>query len=203
MSKKLKICFTSDTHGYLYPTDYVAPSEKDMGLIKLASAFPRDDETLILDGGDSIQGSPMANFYHRLSSEEQAKLMPDTSRGVNPFAVALNCAGCSYVTLGNHDFNMGIQGLRSFLESLDAECLCCNIRDKAHALPIKPWAIHVMKNGLRIGLVGACTDFVRYWEAPETVAQLEILEPVEACRQALAQIKPQVDVTILLYHGGL
>ena len=203
MSKRLNICFTSDVHGYLFPTDYVSPDGRDMGLMKLSAAFPRDEDTLLLDCGDSIQGSPLANFYHRQSAEEKRSLMPDSSRGTDPFAVAMNCAGYQYVTLGNHDFNMGIEGLRSFLNDLDARCLCCNIRDRAHELPILPWAIHVMPSGLRVGIVGACTDFVRYWEDPATVALLEIEEPVAACRKALEELRGRADVTVLLYHGGL
>ena len=71
MEKTLSIRFTSDTHGYLYPTSYADTADRPMGLMKLASEFPKDGNTLIIDGGDTIQGSPMTNLYYRLSSEEQ------------------------------------------------------------------------------------------------------------------------------------
>ena len=61
MSKTLSIRFTSDTHGYLYPTSYADSADRPIGLMKLAAAFPHDDNTLIIDGGDTIQGSPMTN----------------------------------------------------------------------------------------------------------------------------------------------
>ena len=163
MDKQLRICFTSDTHGYLYPTNYTDCSEKDIGLMKLAAAFQPDGNTLILDGGDTLQGSPMTNYYYRLTPEQRRQTMPDVSLGIQPFAAVLNACGYQYVTLGNHDFNYGIDGLRVFLADLHAKCLCCNIRDRDHELPIRPWAVHTLENGLRVGIVGACTDFVRFW----------------------------------------
>lgn len=202
MERTFSIRFTSDTHGYLYPTSYADGLDRDMGLMKLAAAFPHDGNTLILDGGDTIQGSPMTNLYYRLSPEEQAQCVTDSAHGVNPFAAMMNLAGCQFVTLGNHDFNNGVDALNDYLTDLDALCLCCNIRDREGRLPIAPYAIHQLENGLRVALVGACTHFVARWENPKTVEQLVIEEPVPILRRILEEINPLCDVTILLYHGG-
>ena len=40
--KKLTIYFTSDLHGYIYPTDYRGQGEKELGLFKCASRFRKD-----------------------------------------------------------------------------------------------------------------------------------------------------------------
>lgn len=90
----------------------------------------------------------------------------------------MNLAGYQFVTLGNHDFNYGVDALLDYLTNLDALCLCANIRDKEGRLPIAPYAVHQLENGLRVGLVGVCTHFVRRWENPKTVEQLVIEEPV-------------------------
>ena len=55
--KDLKIYFTSDLHGYVYPTDYVNTTEKNIGILNIINSFEKDDNTLIIDGGDTIQGS--------------------------------------------------------------------------------------------------------------------------------------------------
>lgn len=198
--RTLTIRFTSDTHGYLYPTNYADHEDRPMGLMKLATEYPRDGNTLILDGGDTLQGSPMATYYHRLSEEERAACLAGTR--ANPFAAAMNLAGYQFVTLGNHDFNNGLDALEDYLNSLDALCLCANIRDRAGRLPIAPYAVHQLDNGLRVGLVGACTHYVSRWENPETVAQLVIEEPLPAAARALEAVRPLCDVTVLLYHGG-
>ena len=184
------ILYTSDTHGYLFPTDYASGEDRPMGLLKLVNAFDCDENTLVIDGGDTIQGSPFAGYIHR------------TSPRPHPCALAMNLGGYQYVTLGNHDFNMGLGALSDYLNDLDATCLCANMRDREGKLPIRPWAVHALPNGLRIGLVGACTHFVRRWERPETVALLEIEEPIPAIRRALEAVKPLSDATVLIYHGG-
>ena len=202
MERTLNIRFTSDSHGYLYPTTYADNADRPMGLMKLAAAYPKDGNTLIIDGGDTLQGSPMTNLYARLSEDEKKTCMADDCHGSNPFAAMMNLAGYQFVTLGNHDFNNGLDALYDYLAELDALCLCCNIRDAEGRLPIAPYAIHEMENGLRVGLVGACTHYVRVWENPETVKQLVIEEPVPILQCILEEIKPLCDITVLIYHGG-
>ena len=114
-SKKLTIFFTSDLHAYIYPTDYRSREERDIGLFKCASRFTRDGNTLIIDGGDLLQGSPLGAFCH------------DTLQNAAPFAEMMNCCGYDYVTLGNHDFNYGMPYLDSYLNALRARCVCQNI----------------------------------------------------------------------------
>ena len=202
MDRTLRIFFTSDTHGYLYPTNYADSADRPMGVMKLANAFSRDGDTLIIDGGDTIQGSPLTNLYHRLPEGERAACLSDTQYGAHPIAAMMNLAGYQFVTLGNHDFNNGLDALGDYLASLDALCLCCNIRDREGRLPIAPYAIHRLDNGLRVGLVGACTHYVSRWENPKTTAQLIIEEPVPAAARALDALRGQCDVTVLIYHGG-
>ena len=47
--KKLKVYFTSDVHGYFYPTTYGDMDVKPVGLFGCAADFNKDDETLIID----------------------------------------------------------------------------------------------------------------------------------------------------------
>lgn len=202
MSKTLTIRYTSDTHGYLYPTSYADMQDRPMGLMKLASEYPHDGNTLIIDGGDTIQGSPLTNLYQRLSPEEKAACLTEDTYGTHPIAAMMNLAGYQFVTLGNHDFNYGVDALLDYLTNLDALCLCANIRDKESRLPIAPYAVHQLENGLRVGLVGVCTHFVRRWENPKTVERLVIEEPVPAAKAALEAVKPLCDLTVLIYHGG-
>lgn len=200
MDRTLQIRFTSDTHGFLYPTNYADTEDRACGLMKLASEYPHDGNTLILDGGDTIQGSPMTNLYYRLPKDTE--FVSDNRYGTNPFSAMMNLAGYQYVTLGNHDFNNGLDALYDYLSQLDAICLCANIRDRENRLPIAPYAVHQLENGLRVGLVGLCTHYVSRWENPKTVEKLVIEEPIPAARRALDAVKPLCDITVLLYHGG-
>ncbi|MBR0386161.1 MAG: bifunctional metallophosphatase/5'-nucleotidase [Clostridia bacterium] len=188
MSNRLTVYFTSDTHGYLYPTNFQDQNPHPMGVFSMR--FPKDENTLIIDGGDTIQGSPLI-YYCRTQGRPL------------PVAQALNDRGYDYVTLGNHDFNLGRERLTAYLRELKAECLCANVQDDEKQIPVAPWAIRVMGNGLRVGLVGIVTDWINRWEKPENRRGFRITDPLEAARQAVGQIRAQVDVLIGIYHGGI
>ena len=113
----------------------------------------------------------------------------------------MNRCGYDYVTLGNHDFNFGMPYLESYLEPLQAKCVCQNVcrEDRASRFPAR---IHVLENGLRIGLVGIVTDHVNVWERPEHLEGIAITDPLEAARGALDALRGKVDVTVCVYHGG-
>lgn len=192
MNKTLTIYFTSDTHGYLFPTTYASEDEVRQGLLKTIAAFEKDENTLIIDGGDTLQGSPLSYY---LKGQPIAK-------GEDPIAQVFNFGGYDFVTLGNHDFNYGLEYLENYLRTLNATCLCANIKDVEGNLPIQNSAVLTLANGLKVGIVGICTDHVRVWENPETTAQLMITDPLLAAKAELDVLKPQADITICLYHGG-
>ena len=184
---KLTVYFTSDTHGYLYPTNFCDTQPHPMGLFSMR--FPKDENTLIIDGGDTIQGSPLTYFCH-------------VTGAPSPVAQALNDRGYDYITLGNHDFNYGPETLAGYLNALDAQCLCANVRDDQGRLSPAPWAVRTLGNGLRVGLVGLVTDWVNRWEKRENLVGLTVSDPLEAARAAIAEM-PQHDVLIGIYHGGI
>ncbi len=190
MEKKISIYYTSDTHGYLFSVDYATGKEKEAGLISCIEKYQKDGNTLMIDGGDTIQGSPFTMY----TSKKQ--LAP------HPVASVLNRGKYDYVTLGNHDFNYGENHLHGYLTSLEAKCLCGNVIDKSGKLPVHQYDIKVLENGLRVGIVGIVTDYVNVWERPENIANLEIIDPFEVAKKNLEAIKDKVDMTICLYHGG-
>lgn len=187
--RNLTIYFTSDLHSYIYPTDYRSQEEKDLGLFKCASQFQKDGNTLIIDGGDLLQGSPLGAFCH------------DTVGSAAQFAQIMNRCGYDYVTLGNHDFNYGMPYLDSYLDALRARCVCENVRWAGGGVRF-PARVHVLENGLRIGIVGIVTDYVNIWERPEHLSGIRIKDPIPAAAAALLSLKGKVDLTVCVYHGG-
>lgn len=182
----LTIYFTSDTHGYLYPTNFASEQPQAMGLLSMS--FPRDGNTLVIDGGDTTQGSPLTYFCHQEGRP-------------TPAADALNRLGYDYVTLGNHDFNYGYDALRDYLRTLNARCLCANVQDKRGELSLLPCCVHTLANGTRVGLVGVVTDWVNLWEKPENLTELSVTSPMEAARKAVASL--DADLLVGIYHGGV
>lgn len=187
--RTLTIYFTSDIHGFFYPLDYATGKTVERGLMKCANRFQKDGNTLILDGGDILQGSPFTAYCHdRLCDPE-------------PIARIMNACGYDYVALGNHDFNFGQEYLASYLKALNAQCLCQNCLDDSGKSRY-PYTVHVLENGLRVGLVGLVTDHVNVWEKAENLEGCRIVNPFDAAKSALDALQGQVDLTVCLYHGG-
>lgn len=188
--KNLKIYFTSDLHGYIYPTDYIDRSKKNIGLLNIINQFKKDGNTLIIDAGDTIQGSPFTNY---LSNSEF---------DVHPIATIFNEGGYDYITLGNHDFNYGYDYLKKYLCNLDAKCLCSNVIDKTNELGILPYDIKTLENGLKVGIIGFTTDFINIWERAENLTNFTINDTISSIKPYYNELKDKVDVLIGVYHGG-
>ena len=190
MEKTLTIFFTSDTHGYFAPVDYAAAAPAPTGLANCAANFVRDGNSLIIDGGDVLQGSPFTYWLQQRGSAE------------GPFVPArlMNLAGYQFVTLGNHDFNYGREVLERYLDGLDARCLCANV----HGLPqVERSTVVTLENGLRVGLTGVTTSFIPVWEKPEHLTGIRVTDAVEAAREALEELRAAgADLTVCIYHGG-
>ena len=187
--KKLKIYYTSDVHGYFYPTSYGDTIEKPMGLFACADGFVKDEHTLIMDGGDMLQGSALAYYCkNKLATSEQ-------------IAAMVNDLGYDYYCIGNHDFNYGLEYQKIYRDHHKGTCLCQNVCDENGKI-LYPYVIREMPDGLRIGIVGIVTDFVNVWEKEENIEGLRITDPFAAAKEALEELRGQVDLTIGIYHGG-
>jgi len=188
--KKLKIYFTSDMHGFVYPTDYTNNEKKPIGMLNVINSFTKDENTLIIDGGDTIQGSPFRTF---LSNKEF---------NIHPISKVINAGKYDFVTLGNHDFNYGFNNLKSYLENINAECICANVKDKTGSINIKEYAIKTMKNGLKVAIVGVTTDFIKLWEQPENLKNFFIGDTFLNVKRVCEEVKKKVDILVGVYHGG-
>ena len=189
MQRKLTIYYTSDVHGYFSPVDYASGKSAQSGLANCMNGFANDGNTLIIDGGDILQGSPLT--YYLYSQRRDGDCVP---------ARLLNLGGYDFVTLGNHDFNYGKAEIERYLRELDAVCLCANIGGIADVRRI---AVVTLQNGLRVGLTGVTTHFVSQWEQPANLDGITVTEAFTAAAEAYAELQQQqVDLTVCIYHGG-
>ena len=193
MEKQVKIYYTSDVHGYLFPTSYGDRKERPMGLLNCISNFKKDGNTLVFDGGDTLQGAPFATY---ITSHKEAV------QEMDPIARVYNAAGYDAVVPGNHDFNFGYERLAEYFQALQGVCICANARDLEGKARIVRNHIFTLENGLRVGVTGIVTDYVNVWEQPEHLEKIQITDAFEAASEELLRLKNQADVTICIYHGG-
>ena len=183
----MRIYFTSDTHSYIFPYDYIHEGVRDMGYAHLSSAF-RDD-AIIIDGGDLLQGSPVIR---------QALL---SGRRPLPMASLFNAAGLGVFTPGNHDFDFGYDTLEALLSDMDAVPVAANVEDERGRLGIRRHVL-IEKGGVRVFITGAVTDYVNIWDG-EKLEGLRITDSVEALRREREEMEAlRPDWSICIYHGG-
>lgn len=192
MTKKFDIYFTSDCHGKIMPVDYASGERKACGLLNLSEQIEKSGNTLVLDGGDNLQGTPLMTYYLEHAS----------SFSFHPCAEGFNACGLDAYTLGNHDFNFDYDAISAFAGAMKADLICANVEDLGGKLSIKKWEIRTLENGLRIGLTGAVTGHVNVWEKKEHLKKLRVTDPVSALKEALDEMKDLCDVTVCIYHGG-
>ena len=161
MNDKIKILMTSDVHAYVFPYSYADNKEEDHGFGKVSHTFRRlkDENTILIDNGDNLEGSPLA-YYHF----EKRKNEP------NPFAKVMNAIGYDFYNLGNHDFNHGEKVLLDFMDSLNMPCLCANILYDGKPFS-KPYHIRKVA-GKTIAFFGVCTQHIPFWEKPENIEHM-------------------------------
>ena len=189
MERNLTIYYTSDVHGCFSPVHCASGAETASGLAGCLSQFRKDGNTLVIDGGDTLQGTPLTYF---LSHEEgDVASLP---------AKLLNLGGYDFVTLGNHDFDYGKAVIERYIASLDAACLCANA-DGIRG--VQKTSVVTLENGLRVGVTGIVTPFVAQFEPAEAMAGITVHDAFASAWSALSELRrAKVDVTICIYHGG-
>ncbi|GGM92185.1 multifunctional 2',3'-cyclic-nucleotide 2'-phosphodiesterase/5'-nucleotidase/3'-nucleotidase [Lentzea pudingi] len=208
----LTVMGSTDLHGNLFNWDYYLNREfddyahNDVGLAKIStlvndvrSAVGRH-RTLLLDAGDTIQGTPLAYYY--------AKVEPIT-RGahVHPMAAAMNAIGYNAAALGNHEFNYGLAVLRTFERQLDFPLLAANALDVGTGLPaFPPYVVKTLwRTGgapLRVGVLGLTNPGIAVWDRAHVDGVLTFPGLVEQALHWVPEIRRKSDLVIVVAHSG-
>jgi len=212
----LRFLATSDIHCELMAYDYYTDSPGgDVGFIRTASliAQARADaqNVLLVDAGDCLQGAPVGDLW----AQEPERL----NHGPHPVIAAMNAAGVEASTLGNHDFNYGLDYLDRCLEGADYPVVNANITrgplaadpaDDVHRFA--PYALlereYVTRGGetrqLKVGVIGFCPPQIMGWDAQLLTGQVEARDVVEAARVQLPRLRAAgADIVVALSHGGI
>ena len=188
----MRIIFTSDTHGNVYATSYAQNRTEPIGLFTVASQIEKDENTLVIDGGDSLQGTPLMTYYLEHRDEYD----------FHPMAEGFKAMGLDYYTLGNHDFNFGYEAIEDYVKAMKATLICANVEDISGGLDIKKNVIHTMPDGTRVGITAAVTGYVNVWEQKSNLEKFIVSDPLEALSTQYEEIKDKCDITVAIYHGG-
>jgi 2',3'-cyclic-nucleotide 2'-phosphodiesterase/3'-nucleotidase len=210
----LTLLGTSDTHGNVYNWDYYRDAEyddtphNDVGVAKLATLVNqvrrerRGKATLVLDAGDTIQGTPLATYY--------AKQEPITSTGEkHPMARAMNIIEYDAVTLGNHEFNYGLPLLDLWIRQLGFPALAANAVNAVTGKPaFLPYVIKKVSLGwdaptLRVGILGLTNPGVAIWDKGNVEGKLRFEDMVATAAKWVPVMRARgADIILVSAHGG-
>jgi 2',3'-cyclic-nucleotide 2'-phosphodiesterase / 3'-nucleotidase len=189
---------TADLHGRILPLDYADNAPANVGLAKLATLIRRaraqDPELLLLDGGDTIQGTPLAYYHARVNNAPE-----------DPMMRVMNHLGYDALVPGNHEYNFGLEVLHKAREEANFPWLSANTVDLASGEPAFPPYVVKTVRGIRLGILGLTTPGIPGWENPEHYAGLEFRDPVVEAARWVPHLRETeaVDAVVVVAHFGL
>ena len=189
-TKTIRIIGTSDLHGKFLPWDYALNAESTSGsLAQLSSAITqyRNENTLLFDAGDTIQGNAAEIFTE--------------NEDIHPMIQGINALNYDAWVTGNHEFNFGMDIVRKTISDLNCKVLTGNVYDET-GTPIADGYTIIEKNGVRIAVIGMVTPNIKRWDAAN-LADCKITDPLEETRKILERIQGQYDVLVGVFHMGL
>lgn len=205
---RLRLMATSDLHVNVYPYDYYRDKADDtVGLAKTAAliAAARDEvrNAILFDNGDLIQGSPLGDYI------AYEKGLDGGNK--HPIIAAMN--GLDYLcgTLGNHEFNYGLDFLGKALSGADFPAVCANVLKPDGTPLIEPTRIFDAKvidadggeHVLRIGVIGFVPPQIVQWDKDNLEGKATTIDIVDAAAKYLPALRKQSDVVVALCHSGI
>lgn len=211
----LRIMETTDLHVHVYPYDYYSDKPVDtVGLARTASLIKgvRDEATnsMLIDNGDFLQGNPMGDY---IAYERGMK-----AGDMHPVIQAMNTLGFDGSTLGNHEFNYGLDFLMKSVAGANFPVVSSNVVLKQGADPradktlLPPWAIlrKQVSDGagqvhqINIGLIGFVPPQIMNWDRRHLEGKVTTRAIVEAAQAHVPALREAgAELVIALCHSGI
>jgi 2',3'-cyclic-nucleotide 2'-phosphodiesterase (5'-nucleotidase family) len=183
-------------HAHVTPVDLVAQRPAKGSLAQAATLIGRvrreSTAVLVLDGGDAIEGTPVAHY----ALVDPSPTTPD------PTIAAMNVIGYDAAVIGNHEFNYGLDTLRRSLSGSHFPWLAANIEGTAAVqLPIGREKV-ITRGGVKVGILGLTSPNVPHWDPASHWKGLTFADPVATAASAVASLRPRCDVLVVVLHAG-
>lgn len=189
--KKLTILHTNDMHSRIepFPNDGGRNANQG-GMTKLASLIKKirleDENILLLDSGDFFQGTPYFNLY---GGELELKLMSQM--------------GYDASTLGNHEFDNGLEGIKNQLQHAKFSILSSNydFQDTILKNTFQPYKIF-KKGGVKVGVFALGIE-LKGLVGAKNYGDTKYLDPVAKAEEMVQELKKKnCDLVVCLSHLG-
>jgi 2',3'-cyclic-nucleotide 2'-phosphodiesterase / 3'-nucleotidase len=209
----LRIIETTDIHANVMNYDYYKNGVSSaFGLTKAATlinqARAEVKNSLLFDNGDTIQGSPIGDYV------VNKNLM--TEGYVHPVIRAMNLMNYDAQTVGNHEFNYGLDFMNETLNDAKHPIVNANVYDAATNKPYfnngKQFEILTRevedadgeKHTIKVGVTGFVPPDIMKWDAKHLEGKLVVKDIIESANEVIPQMKAAgADVIVVLAHSGI
>ncbi len=202
---------TTDLHGNLLPYDFYTARPAPRGLAKIASMVQqiRDENpnTLLIDCGDTIQGTPLESVYQHYvqTGKMPLGLSLPAPLPADPMMLAMNYMKYDAMVLGNHEFNFGLENLDKARSEAHFPILSANtVVEPGAGRPFPRYLVRKLA-GVNVAIVGLTTPGIPMWEEPAHIRGYRFLPLKNAAAEAVGEVRAKYnpDVVIVAGHAGL
>ncbi|WP_346884438.1 bifunctional metallophosphatase/5'-nucleotidase [Clostridium sp. UBA4395] len=195
-NKKITILATTDIHGNILGYNYdKGESFNDSGMNRIYSYIKQvkseNLNTLVVDNGDIIQGNTLTDEMYSNKKDEK-----------HPVISAMNFMGYDAMVLGNHEFNFGLDLIKSLEKQSNFPFLSANVAHRESGEDFVKSHTIINCGGVRVGIIGLTTPNVPRWVG-NLVKDLNFHDLGETAYRYVSEIRDKVDIIMVMAHASM
>ena len=217
----LRILETSDIHVNLMNYDYYqTKTDNKVGLVQTATLVNKAREeaknSVLFDDGDALQGTPLGDYVANKINDPKKPVDPSYT---HPLYRLMNLMKYDVISLGNHEFNYGLDYLNKVISKTEFPVINSNVykddkdnneeNDKNYFKPYHVFEKEVedesgQKQKVKIGVMGFVPPQVMNWDKANLEGKVKAKDIVETAKKMVPKMKAEgADVIVALAHSGV
>lgn len=185
---RITILYTNDEHGWMEGMKEGQGAANLVGLLRASEGYGKTPGVVLVSGGDNWVGPAISTWFQGRSMVE-----------------VMNVMGYATSTIGNHEFDFGIEALKARLAEARFPYLSANLRYQATGrvptdIGIQPYAI-LQVGPVKLGVIGLTTSSTTTTTNPVNLRGLEFIDYTKALREVVPQARQEgADVVVVSAH---
>ncbi|MDA2446964.1 bifunctional 2',3'-cyclic-nucleotide 2'-phosphodiesterase/3'-nucleotidase [Bacillus cereus] len=218
----LRILETSDIHVNLMNYDYYqTKTDNKVGLVQTATLVNKAREeaknSVLFDDGDALQGTPLGDYVANKIKDPKNRVDPSYT---HPLYRVMNLMKYDVISLGNHEFNYGLDYLNKVISKTEFPVINSNVYKDDHDNNeandenyFKPY--HILekevvdeagqKQMVKIGVIGFVPPQVMNWDKANLEGKVKTKDIVKTANKLVPKLKNEehADIVVALAHSGV
>ncbi|MHB0799359.1 bifunctional 2',3'-cyclic-nucleotide 2'-phosphodiesterase/3'-nucleotidase [Bacillus thuringiensis] len=218
---KLRILETSDIHVNLMNYDYYqTKTDNKVGLVQTATLVNKAREevknSVLFDDGDALQGTPLGDYVANTIKDPKNRVDPSYT---HPLYRVMNLMKYDVISLGNHEFNYGLDYLNKVIEKTDFPVINSNVykvdhddKEENDENYFKPY--HILKKEVvdeagqkqivKIGVMGFVPPQIMNWDKANLEGKVKAKDIVATAKIMAKKMQNEgADIIVALAHSGV